>query len=260
MKRPIVLLLLVVTLVACGKKEESIGASQAPTSQSTEESAKNFLAYEHQITIDTEENQVATAFKAGVAACSATPKSGCVVLDSSLNTGKHTSASIKMRVSPGLVKRLIESMSHFGEVTNQSTTAEDLALPISDTKKKLEMLTSYRSKLEALQAKSTTDVDSAIKITKELAQVQSDIEALSGQQAHLMQRVNTELLTVSIESAYQRAFLGPIRASISEFTANLSQGIATTITGLAFLFPWVIAISLFAWPVRRFWLKSKRNH
>lgn len=258
MRQHLALLLLLCCLMASCARREDTGALDAATqSAASRESAQQALAYEHQVTIHTEADQVGATYQAGVSTCRAAAQSACVLLDSHVNTGEHANASLRVRVKPGWSPQLIKVMSAHGEVSQQSTTVEDLAAPMGDTRKKLDMLTSYRAKLESLQDRAANDVDAAMKIAKELTQVQSDIEALSGQQAHMLQRVNTEVVTVNIESDAQGSFWGPIRAALGNFNATLSQGISSAILGTAYLLPWAVVLGAVVFAGRKVWRRLK---
>ena len=119
------------------------------------------------------------------------------------------------------------------------------------------MLKDYRSKLEALRDRAGNDIDSLIKVNKELAQVQSELEAVTGNHAHLMQRVETEILNVSIHSVQNQAFWRPITLAITDFGGNFSQGISIAITGIAYLIPWGLFVLFVVWAGRRLWLRWK---
>lgn len=111
------------------------------------------------------------------------------------------------------------------------------------------MLANYRTKLEALRGRSNADVDSLIKLTRELAQVQSDLENLAGSQAQLIQRVETEILNVSITSYRSRSFWSPIGDSTTGFGQSLSEAIVVFITALAYLIPWapLLVVGIWVW-------------
>jgi glycine cleavage system regulatory protein len=269
MKRSFYLFLLAFALVACGKTKygEALPAGAVPdkafqessTSAQSTPSARQFLAYEHWLTVDASETEVAGIYRQSLATCQSLPEAGCVVLESRLSTGRRSSAAIKMRVRPEFVKKITESLGKLGEITHQSTTVEDLATPIGDVEKKLAMLTSYRAQLEGLRGKANNDIDSAIKITKELAQVQSDLENLAGEHAHLLKRVQTEVLNLSIESEQNLSWWAPIQSAIRDFSGNLAEGVSTAITATAFVLPWLFVFGLLTWLVRKIWSKFKRK-
>lgn len=269
MKRYFYLFLLAFALVACGQHDMRANArlpsmadksvQESSTSVQSVPSARQFLAYEHWLTVDASETEVAGIYRQSLATCQSLPDASCVVLESRLSSGRRSSATIKMRVRPEFVKKMTESLGKLGEITHQSTTVEDLATPIGDAEKKLAMLTSYRAQLEGLRSKANNDIDAAIKITKELAQVQSDLENLAGEHAHLLKRVQTEVLNLSIESEQNLSWWAPIQSAIRDFSGNLAKGVSTAITATAFVLPWLLVFGLFAWFVRKVWLRFKRK-
>lgn len=257
MKTALIALILSLVIAGCGKKEESGSASPAQRGMSSEKAVSRYLAYQHQISIDTEARKVSAIFEAAQLICREATADHCEILESRLSTGRTAHASLKFRAKPSGIRKLITALGKQAEVTEQSTTAEDLASPITDAAQKLEMLKDYRSKLEALRDRAGNDIDSLIKVNKELAQVQSELEAVTGNHAHLMQRVETEILNVSIHSVQNQAFWRPITLAITDFGGNFSQGISIAITGIAYLIPWGLFVLFVVWAGRRLWLRWK---
>lgn len=253
---------------ACNKKHE-FGAAPAPMAAAPASSrakqadslnkAARYLAYEHSINLDTEEQKISEIFQAAQTICGEAVDDLCTVLESRINTGREASASLKFRAKPSGIKKIIEALNKKAEITNQATTAEDLTTTIEDTAKKLAMLNDYRSKLEALRVRASSDVDSLIKVNKELAQVQSDIEEMTRNNTQLMQRVNTEILNISIRSVENLSFWRPITLAMSDFGKNLSQGFSTAITALAYLIPWMFSLLLVIWVSRKLWSRRKKT-
>jgi hypothetical protein len=64
------------------------------------------------------------------------------------------------------------------------------------------------------------------------------------------QRVQTEILAVTISSFESQSFWQPIGAASSDFADNLSEAVAVVITVIAFLLPWAILGLLAFWMVR----------
>ena len=258
MKLNFIMLLVLFALMGCAKKEGSGAPMPAPSGSKVAEAVNRTLAYEHQITIDTDETNITAVFNASLAACQLAAADFCVVLESRTTGGRYPSAALKFRAKPAGIQKLIGALSQQGHVVSQSTTAEDLGGPIGDNEKKVALLSDYRTKLELLRGRASNEIDALIKVNKELAQVQSDLEALQGTHSNLKRRVDTELLSVSIQSIQRRAFFTPLSDAARDFGPNLSQGIATTITGIAYLIPWTLVIFLIVWIVRKIWSRRQR--
>jgi hypothetical protein len=259
MKRFLLVLLSLSFLTGCAKKEEVAARTPSLAGAVVSDKTPRYLAYEHSLEIKTEASKVTVLFEKALAVCHESSNDACAVLESRVSSGDSATAHLKFRAKPSGIKKIITALSQQAEVTRQSTTAEDLEGPISDATKKLAMLKDYRAKLEALNGRASKDIDALIKVNSELAHVQSDIEALEGKHAHLMQRVETEILDVTIMSPHQASFWRPIGRAISEFGGNLSQGISTAITAIAYLIPWIFIFIFALWAGRKLWRRWKKS-
>jgi hypothetical protein len=254
-----VIIMLGILLMACSNKEAAKGALVAPAAAPLAAGVQKTLAYEHSIQLDTAESNISKIYNAAISACAGAIQDECVLLESRIHSGRGGSANLKFRAKPNGIRQIIDLMRSQAEMTQQSSSAEDLAAPIADAEKRLAMLKDYRSKLKALESRATNDVDALIKVSRELAQVQSDIETLAGTHSGLMRRVETETLTVTMISLEQRSFWSPISSAFSSFGGNLSQGIASLMTGLAYLLPWLIAIGFGTYMGRQLWMRRRRG-
>ena len=255
--RLLIALLLLVAIAGCSQKHDSTTLAE-PSRSVSPDSGGQYLAYEHSVQIDTEERKVAAIYEAAKATCREASIDLCTVLESRINTGRAASASLKFRAKPSGIRKLISALGKQAEITDQSTSAEDLAGPIEDSAKKLGMLNDYRTKLEALRDRASNDVDALIKVNRELAQVQSELEAIAGKQAHLVQRVETEILKLTIRSDRNQSFWRPIALAVSDFGTNLSQGVSIAISGIAYLIPWTFVFVVAAWAGRKLWRRRKQ--
>lgn len=255
-------LCLVMALSGCGKATRMADdhgvASPAPGSEAKVE--RSYLAYSHAMTVEVEEGKVQAAFEAGQAACAAAAADLCAILESEISTGETLRATLKVRAKPAGIAKVRAAFKGQGEITEQSSSAEDLAAPISDGEKKLSMLKDYRTKLEGLRDRAGNDVDALIKVNQELASVQAELESAAGEQAHLMQRVDTEILTVIIDGGQNASFGKPIKLAFKKFGTNLAEGTAAAVTVVAFLLPWAVAVAVLVWIGRRVvrWRKRRQ--
>lgn len=257
MIRSLLVLLVFVVIAGCARKNESGGLLPAQASVKASEHAARYLAYEHAIHLDVAEQQLPAVVDMAQTACRKTADELCTVLESRISTGKDASASLRFRASPDGIRKLIDALSQQAELVDQSTTAEDLTAPIKDTVKKLAMLHDYRSRLEVLRGRASNDVDALIKINRELSQVQSELEAGEGDHARLLQRVQTEILNVSIRTTRHQSFWKPAVQAVSDFGANFSQGLSIAITGVAYLIPGVLPLALLVWIMRCVWRRRR---
>jgi hypothetical protein len=205
---------------------------------------EQLLAYEHNIDVGTTEAQVAPLYEKVIAACKADTANACLLLDSNIMTGREVRARINLRAKPAGIKKIVALVGSAGEVTSQGTKVQDLGRPVLDSRKRLAMLKQYQTQLQELEQRSAKDVDALIKVTKELATVQTELEQATAANALLMQRIDTDLLTISISSEGRQSFWSPVKRSLGNFTENLSEGAANGITALAYTLPWLLAFAI----------------
>jgi hypothetical protein len=249
MKRLLACLLLPLLLVACSNKYESAAAKAAPAhAAAPPPEEQRFMAYEHSLEVRVASDAVASTHASILDACKALAKA-CTLLESRTRSGETQSAYVKMRAAPAAVKSIVAKVGSHGDVLGMHTTAEDLTVPITDGSRRLAMLKDYRAKLEALLAKSGNSPDALIKLTKELAETQHEIEASEGSQAKLRQRVDTEILSIDITAPSSRPFSRPIGAAVDEFGDNLASGIAGAITITAVVLPSALILWAVVWAV-----------
>lgn len=235
-------------LAGCSRSYEYAG----PPPQAKQGAATRTLAYEHTVRLDTNESQIRKAYEDTLSACTSAPNGSCTVLNASLRTGRDVSARVKMRGTPETVRSVMAGLGRNGEVTNVETSAEDLAVPIADAERELAKLTAYRSKLETLMGRAANDVDALIKVQRELADVQARLDQLTGERAQLDRRVRLEVLTVEIDADRHGSFWQPVGNALDDFGSDLSRGIASVVSGLAYIVPWAL-ILYGAWRCVRWW-------
>ncbi|WP_300756460.1 DUF4349 domain-containing protein [Janthinobacterium sp.] len=241
-------------LAACGKS----GPYQALETRVIDERKGNeFLAYEHSIDVATNQAQIQPLYEKVIAACKADTENACLLLDSSIASGRYVHARISLRAKPAGIKKMMALVGKDGEVTSQGTKVEDLGRPVLDSRKRLDMLRQYQAQLQELEKRAGKDVDALIKVSKELATVQAELEQATAADAVLMQRIATDLLNVAISAEGKQSFWTPVQRSLGNFTDNLSEGFANAITALAYMLPWLLAFVLLFLLGRKGWRRLR---
>lgn len=244
-------------LAGCAPKGGDADGAGASGGRGEKGKGGAYLAYIHAVSIDTAEAQVQPLYERLIAACKAEPADACTLLDSSISGGREVGARLSFRASPAGVQRLIGLAASGGALAERSTRVEDLAGPIVDSNKRLEMLKQYQLKLQELERRAGRDVDALIKVSRELASVQSELEQATGDNARLMLRVNQDVLNVTLGTRLQRSFWAPVRHALGDFSANLSAGLSGAITGFAYGLPWLLAFLLLFPLARKGWRRMR---
>jgi hypothetical protein len=217
-----------------------------------------YLAYEHNVSIEVDEANLESSFQNTLKKCAEDAEHACEIHNSNLNTGDYPSAEIRVRIKKEGVAGFIQAASENNKVIQQNVSAEDLAAPIMDNEKRLKMLESYQNKLIELESRSAKDIDSLIKVSSEIAKTQSELEAAKGENEFLMKRINLDIVSISFQTDPEDSILEPIGEAFEDFAHNLSQGIATAVTVIAYLIPWILILIGLYFLLRWLWSKKKR--
>ncbi|MBI3716748.1 MAG: DUF4349 domain-containing protein [Betaproteobacteria bacterium] len=277
MKNILVLVSMVALLVACGSEPDAtrstpksraraalapsayggladkVAETPAPIAQVKNERNK-FLAFEHDLTIETDDTRLKPLYDELLANCRKDEANSCVVLDAGLSSDRVPYGHIRIRAKADGINALAGRASQAGRVLHQETRAEDLAGPIVDTGRRLEMLNLYQKKLMELERKAGYDIENLIKISKELASVQAEIEQATGEQSRLAKRVATDILNITLNARISRSYWAPIQDALAGLADSLPRGIAAVIHALPYVLPW-LAILLMVFAARKKLLK-----
>ncbi|MCW8193554.1 DUF4349 domain-containing protein [Proteobacteria bacterium 005FR1] len=204
-----------------------------------------YLALEHYFRIELPEDAIRERFEATVERCAQENFYGCTLVDASLNEDDYSmSANIQVRIQTEGVDPLISTAAQDGEITSQNSRAEDLTEVVTDVDERLEMLRSYRERLQALEESAAGDVESLIKVNSELARIQSEIEQLQSNRDYLQKRLDLDLLNIHLYSDRRDNFLAPIEEAFDRFIYHLASGTSSIVTAIAWALPWAIALAL----------------
>jgi len=232
-----------------GSFAERPAEALAPVAQ-TKNERNRYLAFEHDLTIETDDTLLKPLYDELLANCRKDEANACIVLDSALSLDRMPYAHIKIRAKADGINALAGRASQNGRVLHQQTRADDLAGPIVDTGRRLEMLNLYQKKLMELERKAGYDIENLIKISKELASVQAEVEQTAGEQSRLARRVSTDVLNIALKSRASRPYGAPIQDALAGLADSLPRGIAAVIHSLPYVLPWM-AICLIAFAARK---------
>ena len=154
-------------------------------------------------------------------ACAALPERGCPLLEASIRSGAHAGVTVHMHMVPEGVNTVLGALNGRGKILQQSSKGEDLAEPIDDAERTMTMLTGYREELQTLARQRALDPEALIKLHRELAQVQSEIDKAATFRAQLRRRVDTELLTVAVHEHANAGQGNKVKAAMEDFRQDL---------------------------------------
>lgn len=285
MNRFIALAVIALSLAACGRQEEraakiaTTGSRMpaadamaappppAPAGGPQEQAIKPKLAYSHRLALEMAADKIAPRYERARAMCLGDAKMGCILVQASIAGGDARArqlpyASLTVRLPHDKIALFEQALlaplegEAKGEpiVRERSTDAEDLTYALLDVERRLAQLTDYRDRLVALAKRGDAKVDDLIKIEEKISEVQSQIEALQAQQRGLNQRVDTEVLSISLAPI---AGIENVRSPLAEAWRQagqvLGESAARAFTFLVMAIAWIPVALILLVVLRLLW-------
>ena len=247
---------IVLTLLLAGCSEKSVpsqgfAASAPAAAEALRSGAENFLAYEHSATVRLAAEDIPMRLREAQAACNEGKFGECVVLNVQLEGGDYPSATLGVRIVPAGVEPMIAQASQGAQLGSRSTRAEDLAVAVRDNALAQSRLRKEQERLQEFQGRRDLAVADMIALSRQLAEVESQLEATEQQAAQHRRRIDTQLLTLHFQRTQGNESRSEVLAALKESGSIVALGIAWTIRALAFLLPLLALLFVLVLVVRR---------
>ena len=230
------------------------------------------IAYSHTLTLDLPQDRVAARFEAVRDRCLKDAGLRCVLVHASIRAGARTTDPSQAQIDVRLPHDAVAPYFAFavaplpGEpadqivLRDQATRAEDLTVAIQDGSRRIAQFRAYRDKLDALAGKPDTPVDALIKVARELASVQAEIETAESTQRALDRRVDTELVSLHLRSDRDRAgVLAPVEAAWAQGGRLFGESAGTALRFLIVSVPWLPIVVIGILGLRALWRLRRRR-
>lgn len=187
---------------------------------------------------------------------------GCEVLKTSCDRSANARATTSVRIAPEAFPEFEQIISAPpSEVSYRSETAEDKTLPLLDAEKRLEVKTLLRDRLTAMLRdpgqKSPADIAA---IERQVAEVQGEIESGTAQRDYLRkitQTVQVDIGYYGVSARVSGINFSPIADAVSGAARTFIYSVAAFISFAILIVPWIPAVVLAFWIVRRLWRRGK---
>ena len=230
----------------CEKKLRADGAVAA--SGATADSALA-LAYEHHVSISVAKNKVNQRLQDVRAACSEARFGPCELMQVQHRQDEWPSGNIVLRVAPDAVEPLVKLAAAAGNVGSHSTLAHDLSRKVADTAQQTQRLQARRVELAAFRERKDLAVADMLALANEIARVEVELAAIGQQAAESERRISTNLLTIEWSSGGTDSGWSTVGEAITEVGDTALEGLAESITYLA----WLIPALVLAFPIALLW-------
>jgi Domain of unknown function (DUF4349) len=256
--------------LAWGCEEAHRSAQPAPASMAFLIPAENavagssprYMAERHKLEIITTESDLQRDWESAVAFCDTIH---CEIISSKIITraGETVpSGAISLRVAPEDWNKLLEHLQKLGKIAEHTTEREDKTTNVVDTEARIKNLTSFRDNLRAMLSKSGATVKDLVEIRQQLTDTQSELDSETAQRKILANE--TEKIAVEITFQVERrernaGAIAQIVNALRESGAVFADSIASLISTIVFVIPWLALILPATWLLVRVWGKLRRR-
>ena len=248
-----------VAVSACSKHEGGTsGAAELrlPSAQLMESPPGAFLAYEHDVEIELEAEEIPARLEAVQASCQSAKFGDCAVLNVRRAGGDEPSGSLEVRIAPKGVEPIIQQAAQGAEIGSRSTRAEDLAEAVTDNDLQRLRLQKEHARLLEFQDRKDLSVTDLLALSKQLSAIEAGLETAQRQGAQHKRRIDTQLVTLDFHPPGGQQGRGEIAQSFHDFGSIFSVSIAWMIRAFAGLLPLVMLLSLVVF----FWRRRRRRN
>ncbi|HNX28390.1 MAG TPA: DUF4349 domain-containing protein [Syntrophomonadaceae bacterium] len=172
-------------------------------------------------------------------------------------------ASLTVKIPQEKLNDTVNTISDFGEVTNNDTSTEDVTEEYYDSQARLKVLEAKEARLIALLDKAA-NIPDIVAVENELGNVRSEIEVIKGRLQYLTN--STSYSTINIDLKQTAA--GQIKAPQGT-TGKAWQGLINSINNLidfgsdlvvflVTILPWLIVLAVIYYAVR--YIRNKRKN
>jgi hypothetical protein len=172
------------------------------------------------------------------------------------------SGSVSLRVRPGDVDKLIAFVGKQGKIAHYTTETEDKTAIVVDTDSKTKNLAEFRDTLRKMLGRPGVSVKDIVEIQEKLADAQSQLDSEAAQRKILANE--TEKVAVEIDFRAERTMASvsafkPIGDALRESASVLSESLASLITVVVAVIPWLIVIVPGGWFLVTAWRRVRRK-
>ncbi len=219
------------------------------------------IAYSYQFGYRLPASEIPTAQQAHVALCEQKGPEACRVINMSNSGGEGDYAIGRLHLEVAAAQaakfgqQLADSIDkNGGSRISSSIAGEDLSKQIVDTEARLRSRVLLSQRLTELLATRKGTVAELVEAERAVTQVNEEIDRARSWLAEMRGRVAFSKIEISYQSGAPGSggFSKPIREALGGIASALGNSVATLITFVALLLPWILGIGLAIYLRRRF--------
>jgi len=252
-----VLLAVVFAVPAAGCAKKAV--SPVPAVSGEHAKAGGFLAYEHTIRIDLQENSIGARVDAVRDACLAERFGACSLLSVEQSAGNYPQGEVVVRIVPAGVEPMVKLASEGGAVRLRTTRADDLAEAVAETTRQGDLLERQRARLEEFQMRKDLSVADVLALSKELAALEVQGEQVAKEATQQRRRIETNRLTMAFAVPSTQSGGSRIAAAFGSLWGWLVDGAVDALEYLGYVLPFLFIGFPLLLILRWLWRKATRT-
>lgn len=223
-----------------------------------------YIAYRHFLRLEFPREAVPLALQTASADCQ---KLGaeCQVIHSALSrptADAPARGKLQIRIAPGRVNVFRQSVVDKAGIMEDRSEAEDKTSEVIDVEARQKNKTALRDRLRQLMTLPNAKVEDLIELETQLANVQSELDALAGRRKALANE--TEKVFMDFELLPRLEHIRPgsfnaIERAFKSVASNFASSVAALITFLAVVAPWLLVLWIPVWLLRRLWRRWRAS-
>lgn len=218
-----------------------------------------FLAYEHDARVRLPGKDIGAHVAAVRDACQQARFGDCAVLEISQRGDPFPGGEIVVRTAPAGVEPLLRLAGDGGEISQRSTTAEDLAQQVADTRLTRARLENEHARLLEYQRRGDLKMADLLTLSRRLAEIESGLQVAGQDAAQQQRRIDTQRLTIRFEAVGVERNRSELGRAFSETGAIFTGSLAFMIRFVAGVLPPAIGVLVLLWIVRLWWRRRRTN-
>ncbi len=217
------------------------------------------LAYEHDVEIRLDAEQITAKVQAVRKACESSKFGACLVLQVSQSGGRYAQGALRLRAEPRAIEPLIAAAGEGGDIGDRRTRAEDHAVAVRDNDMLRDRLRKQHARLMQFQDRRDLKVEEMIALSEQLSKVEAELEAAERDGAVHKRRIETQLLSIEFSPFAREEQRSEIVSAFRDSGSVMASSAGGVIRVVAALVPVLLALLVFVWLVRRLWRFARRR-
>jgi hypothetical protein len=260
--------LLCVLLAGCGQNSpmpqtgQSLNLMKPDAAQAADVQAPQ-IAYSYALAYTVGDARLAGVQAKQVALCTELGAARCQVAKTSLSKGSgggsasgETNLLVDARIALAFQKKLDAVVNDAGgEVSERSTTAEDITKQVVDTDARVRAKQALADRLMKLISESNGKVADLVAAEQAFSTTQEELDAARSLQASLRQRVAMSDIAIRYDTREATGTWAPVWRSIGAAGESFVGSIAALVTFIVVALPWVVVLWLLVIGLRRLGLR-----